>query len=139
MQSTAITPHTARTLVRAFSVVAALLVLPATVRAQDANKVYDLSEVDVMPKLMSQQYFARIMQDAYPASLRKAGIGGAVQMEFVVNASGKVDASTIDAMSNVPALLEAAKGLAPKLEFQPAKVKGTAVKSRVILPLVFKP
>ena len=137
---TSVTPRlNTLSLLFALTTAAALLAMPTTLRAQDANKIYDLSEVDVMPKLTSQQYFARIMADAYPANLKKAGVGGAVQMEFVVFASGKVDASTIDVMSSVPALADAAKLVAPKLEFLPAKVKGTAVKSRVVLPLVFKP
>lgn len=116
-----------------------LLAFPVVSRAQDATKIYDLSEVDAMPKLASPAFMARIISEAYPANLRKAGVGGAVQMEFVVNEKGKVDAGTIDAISSVPALTEAAKSVAPKLEFVPAKVKGTAVKSRVILPLIFKP
>jgi len=131
--------HRAATLLLTLTTAAGLLALPTAVRAQDANKIYDLSEVDAMPKLTSQAYMTRIIQDAYPASLRKAGVGGAVQMEFVVDAKGKVDPSSVDAVSNVPALVEAAKQVAPKLEFQPAKVKGAAVKSRVILPLIFKP
>lgn len=128
-----------RTLFWTIAVTVMMLVLPAAVRAQDANKIYDLSEVDAMPKLASGSFMARIINDAYPANLRKAGVGGAVQMEFVVNANGKVEPASIDAVSSVPALVEAAKQVAPKLEFTPAKVKGTAVKSRVVLPLVFKP
>jgi periplasmic protein TonB len=120
-------------------VAAAALFSPASARAQDAKKVYDLSEVDAMPKMMQQGYVAKIMEAAYPANLKKAGVGGAVQVEFVVDETGKVDPSSIDAISSVPALAEAAKQVAPKIEFSPAKVKGTAVKSRVVLPLVFKP
>jgi len=45
----------------------------------------------------------------------------------------------VDAFSGNPALTEAAKQVAPRLEFSPARVKGTAVKSRVVLPLIFKP
>ena len=121
------------------AVAATLLALPLAARAQDAGKIYDLSEVDVMPKLTSSSFMAKIINDAYPANLRKAGVGGAVQMEFVVDEKGKVDVSSIDAFSGNPALTEAAKQVAPKLEFAPAKVKGTAVKSRVVLPLIFKP
>lgn len=120
-------------------IASAAVLAPATARAQDAKKVYDLSEVDAMPKMMQQGYVAKIMEAAYPANLKKAGVGGAVQVEFVVDENGKVDPSSIDAISSVPALAEAAKQVAPKIEFQPAKVKGTSVKSRVVLPLVFKP
>jgi protein TonB len=139
MNRTVAAPRESRSLFWMVAIVATLLALPMTARAQDANKIYDLSEVDAMPKLASSQFMARIINDAYPVNLRKAGVGGAVQMEFVVDANGKVEVSTIDAISNVPALVEAAKQVAPKLEFVPAKVKGTAVKSRVVLPLVFKP
>lgn len=124
----------------AFAVIAmAAFLAPSSARAQDAKKVYDLSEVDAMPKMMQQAYVAKIMEAAYPVNLKKAGVGGAVQVEFVVDETGKVEPSSIDAVSSVPALAEAAKQVAPKIEFSPAKVKGTAVKSRVVLPLVFKP
>jgi protein TonB len=139
MKRSVAAPRESRALFWMLAVAATMLVMPLTVRAQDASKVYDLSEVDAMPKLSSSSFMARIISDAYPANLRKAGIGGAVQMEFVVDASGKVEVSSIEAVSNVPALVEAAKMVAPKLEFVPAKVKGTAVKSRVVLPLIFKP
>lgn len=117
----------------------AAIASPTAARAQDAKKVYDLSEVDAMPKMMQQAYVAKIMEAAYPVNLKKAGVGGAVQVEFVVDETGKVDPASVDAVSSVPALAEAAKQVAPKIEFSPAKVKGTAVKSRVVLPLVFKP
>lgn len=118
---------------------AILLAFPMALRAQDAKKIYDLSEVDAMPKLTSPAYMARIMAEAYPAAMKRAGVGGQVQVEFVVDEKGKVDAGTIDAVSPVAGLVDVAKAVAPKLEFTPAKVKGTAVKSHVVLPLVFKP
>ena len=139
MFTTVRTRQFARATLFAVATAATLLLLPTTVRAQDAAKIYNLNEVDAMPKLTSQAYMARIMQDAYPAALKKAGIGGAVQMEFVVDEKGKVDISTVDVVATNPGLADAAKQVAPKLEFSPAKVKGTPVKSRVVLPLVFKP
>ncbi|MBI2408440.1 MAG: TonB family protein [Gemmatimonadetes bacterium] len=124
---------------RLLTALALMCALPMLAQAQDAKKIYELSEVDALPKLSSPSYTSRLISEAYPDNLRRAGVGGAVQMELVVDASGKVDASQIDAVSTVPQLIEVAKQVAPKLEFTPAKVKGTAVKSRVVLPLVFKP
>jgi periplasmic protein TonB len=34
---------------------------------------------------------------------------------------------------------EAAKKVAPRLEFQPGKAGGAAVKSKVVLPIIYKP
>ena len=113
--------------------------MPRLAAAQDASKVYELNEVTSMPKLASSSETMRLINNAYPEQLRRSGIGGTVQMEFVVNANGKVDVSTIEVAASVPALGDAAKSVAGKLEFQPATVKGTPVKSRVVLPLLFKP
>jgi TonB family protein len=116
-----------------------LVTAPRTAAAQDASKVYELNEVSSMPKLSSPSETARIINGAYPEQLRRSGVGGTVQMEFVVQANGKVDVSTVEVAATVAALGDAAKSVAGKLEFQPATVKGTPVKSRVVLPLLFKP
>ena len=139
MNRFAATSRTPWVLLRVVTFAALISLPPVVASAQDASKIYDLSEVDVMPKLGSSTFMAKIINDAFPANLRRAGIGGAVQMEFVVDEKGKVDISSVDAISNNPSLTEAAKQVAPKLEFSPAKVKGTAVQSRVVLPPGFKP
>ncbi|MBI3790141.1 MAG: energy transducer TonB [Gemmatimonadetes bacterium] len=118
----------------------ALVVLPVVAqRAAAQDKVYDLTDVTTLPKLSSSAQTARLIQSSYPSELKKNGIGGTVDMEFIVGKDGKVEASTIEVNANVPALGAAAKAVAEKLEFQPAQVKGAPVRARVVLPLVFKP
>jgi len=118
--------------------VAVLLVLsPVAARAQDA--VYSPSELDVQPRLTSQEMTARQLARSYPTALQRAGVTGTVNIQFVVDASGKVDAGSIRVMSSTQAqLAEAAKGIVPEIRFRPGEVKGKPVASMVLLPIVYK-
>ncbi len=120
-------------------VVAILTAAVATTSAAAQDKVYDLSDVTTLPKLSSSAQTNRLIQGAYPSDLKKNGVGGTVDMEFVVGKDGKVETSSIEVNASVPALAAAAKAVAEKLEFSPAQVRGTPVRARVVLPLVFKP
>jgi protein TonB len=120
-------------------VVAALVIPAAAATAAAQDKVYDLSDVTTLPKLSSSAQTSRLIQSAYPSDLKKSGVGGTVDMEFVVGKDGKVEAGSIEVNASVPALAAAAKAVAEKLEFSPAQVKGAPVRARVVLPLVFKP
>ncbi len=127
------------TLMRLLGVVALSAFMSAQVWGQDANKVYDLSDLSTLPKLASASQATRLIQGSYPAMLKNSGVGGTVQMEMVVDKDGKVEPGSVEVASSNAQLAEAAKGVATKLEFYPGKVKDTAVRSRVVLPLVYKP
>ncbi len=116
---------------------AILIAFPWTLRAQD--KVYEPNEVSSLPKLASAARTAQLFNDSYPARLKSQGIGGMVQLEVVVSPQGKVEPGSIDAVATVAALAEAAKSVADRLEFTPAKVNGTPVRARVVLPVMYRP
>lgn len=124
-----------------FSAVAALLLmgpLAGTASAQ-GDKVYAVSEVTNPPKLASSVNAARLIQESYPADLKSRGVGGMVELEFIVDSQGKVDAASVQIVdATQTALGEAAKKVVPKLDFNPGKLNGTAVKTKVVLPIIYK-
>jgi protein TonB len=83
---------------------------------------------------------ARIIQDSYPAELKSRGVGGMVELQFIVDAKGKVDPASVEVVdATQTALGEAAKKVVTKLGFNPAKVNGTPVRVKVTLPIIYKP
>lgn len=120
------------------SLVGALVVaLPAAAAAQD--KVYDAAELTTRPKVASMARTAQLVQSSYPAKLKSAGVDGTVEVQFVIGTDGKVDPSSVEVVAaTVPALADAAKEVASKLEFQPGKVDNAPVRTRVLLPIVYK-
>ncbi|WP_396215755.1 energy transducer TonB [Gemmatimonas sp.] len=107
--------------------------------AQD-DKVYAMADVQAPPKLASTVVAARIIQESYPAELKSRGVGGMVELQFVVDARGKVDPSSVEVVdATQTALGEAAKRVVTKLDFNPAKVNGTPVRVKVTLPIIYKP
>ena len=113
-------------------------VVPQVAHAQGA--VYGPEDLSSMPKLVSAAATARLVARSFPSELRNAGTGGTVQLELVVGANGKVEPSSVEVVSaSVPALGAAARAVAEKMEFVPGKKDGTAVRSRVQLPIAYKP
>lgn len=117
---------------------ALLLLSPVAAGAQDGT-VYTPSELDVQPRLASQEVAARQLARSYPAALQRAGVTGTVQVQFVVDATGKVDGSSIRIMGAAPPqLADAARGVVPEIRFRPGEVGGKPVASVVVLPIVYK-
>lgn len=120
------------------AVICCLSLTPAAMRAQSAE-THEMSELEKIPKFSSPASAIRLIQASYPAALKHAGVNGTVQLEFIVLPSGKVEAGSVEVVAaSAPAFGEAAKGVAEKLEFNPGVLKGEPVRSRVILPLVYK-
>lgn len=113
------------------------VVTPAALRAQ--GEAHEMSELETMPKFSSASAAARLIQKSYPEALKRAGINGTVQLEFVVTASGKVEPGSVQIVAaSSPVLGEAAKEIAERIEFTPGTIKGEPVRSKVLLPLVYK-
>jgi TonB family protein len=121
----------------AVAILSCFLLAPAALRAQ--GDAHEMSELESIPRFSSPSSAARLIQGSYPSALKRAGINGTVQLEFVVLPNGKVEAGSVQVVTaSSPALGEAAKGMAEKIEFTPGTIKGEAVRARVILPLVYK-
>lgn len=116
----------------------ACLGAPSLAAAQE-EQIYNPSELDSPPRLSSQEMTARLLARSYPADLQKAGVSGIVQVEFVVDKTGKVDPKSIKVVSSsVPQLSEAAKKAVAEIKFKPGQFKGQPVASVVLLPIVYK-
>ncbi len=119
---------------------AALAFGPGASEAQAQDKVYALAELQSPPKLRSTAEAGRAISESYPEDLKRRGVGGMVEVQFVVDEKGKVDASTVEVLDATHSQLgDAAKKAAARLEFQPGKAGGSAVKAKVVLPIVYKP
>jgi protein TonB len=89
--------------------------------------------------LSNVQEAIRLVQRSYPEALRTRGVNGTVELEIIIGANGKVQVGSVTVVdASVAAFGDAAKSVAEKLEFVPAKVNGKAVKSKVVLPLVYQ-
>jgi protein TonB len=61
--------------------------LARSAAAQD-DKVYPIAEVTNPPKLSSTVQAARLISESYPADLKSRGVGGMVELQFVVDSKG---------------------------------------------------
>jgi TonB family protein len=121
------------------TLLAVLLTVPA-VSAEAQDKVYSLSEVSSPPKLAAPSAALRVIQSSYPSALRARGVAGEVELQFVVLPTGKVEAGSVEVLdASVPEFADAAKGAVEKLEFVPAKVGANPVRTRVVLPIAYRP
>jgi len=74
----------------------------------------------------------------YPDALRKQRVEGEVLAQFVVDATGRVDASTFKVLrSSDEGFASAVRSALDGLRFTPAEVGGRAVKQIVQMPFVF--
>ncbi|MEO7996538.1 MAG: energy transducer TonB [Gemmatimonadaceae bacterium] len=106
--------------------------------AQD-EKVYNIAELSNPPKLSSTTTAAKLIQDSYPEELKRKKVGGLVELQFVVDAQGNVVAGSVEVVDATQTELgEAAKKMASRLTFEPGKLNGAKVKSKVVLPIVYK-
>mgnify|MGYP001766201021 CR=1 FL=1 len=121
--------------------VAGFLTLAAapSLRAQAADQVYAGEDVDTPPKLANPAKTARLVAESYPVNLKRTGVAGQAQVQFVVDVSGKVEPGSVEVvLASTPAFASAAKEVAAKIEFTPGKAKGQAVRTRVLLPIQYK-
>ena len=118
---------------------AAVLALPALAHAQQTD-IYGSDDLSSLPKLVSAASTARLIARSMPDELRRANVSGTVQIIFTIDKGGHVEPSSIEVVSTpVPALAGAAKSVVEKMEFVPGKKDGAAVRTRVQLPITYKP
>ena len=114
----------------------ALLLSPADGAAQ--QDYYTLAEVTEQPGLKSGRQAQRAILRSYPQALQDAGVGGKVQLRFIVDAAGKVEADTIEVVATTVQVLGAAAAEAMAgIEFNPGKKDGSAVRTLVVMPITF--
>jgi len=75
---------------------------------------------------------------SYPETLRSAAIEGEVDVEFVVDTTGRVEPGTLSIKKSTNELFSAAvKSAMPRMRFYPAEVGGKKVKQLVQQPFTF--
>jgi TonB family protein len=103
----------------------------------DSARVYELAEVEVLPRPQNSADLIAALNQGYPQHLREAGVGGTVQVAFVVNTGGEpADVrvlSTPDSAFNAPTVQAVSL-----LRFTPAQVQGRPVAVRVEQPITWR-
>lgn len=121
----------------AFLVLAAAAPSAAQQAAADSGRVYDLHEVEVLPRPQNVPDFTAALRQGYPAHLRASGTGGTVQVSFVVSPAGEpADVrvlSTPDSSFSAPSVQAVSL-----LRFTPAQLQGRAVAVRVEQPITWR-
>ena len=136
--STSVNSARRRLTVTALALALAVGSMATSAAAQD-DKVYNLTELTNPPKLSSSVLAARLIQDSYPEELKRRKVGGLVELQFVVDAQGNVVAGSVEIVdATQTALGEAAKKVITRFTFEPGKLNGTKVKSKVVLPIVYR-
>lgn len=111
---------------------------PAQVLAEllGRDEVWPVDSVDVAAALIGPAPF----QPIYPDSLFNSGSGGQVEVEFVVDAAGRVRMETFGVVSSShPSLADAVRRAVEFRSFVPATRQGRPVPQLVQLPFAFVP
>lgn len=120
-----------------FVTAAALMTVQAPAELA-AQQIYDVGQLTEKPQIASPMAAQRAIEKAYSSGPASRGVQGKVVLQFVVQASGKVDASSVTVQSTEHGdLASAAKQAISNIEFVPGRVEGTAVATRVVFPISF--
>lgn len=131
-------PSRRRLTLVAVATVALTLLAPRVAMAQEA-RTYNLSEVETKPSLASVTAFQRVVSEGYPEDLKRRRLGGIAEVSFVVDATGKVEPSSVEVVdATQPAFGEAAKRALLVTGFKPGMVSGNPVRTKVSLPIVYR-
>ena len=97
---------------------------------EDLSRVLGLEALDNVPSAIVQ------VSPQYPYDLRRAGIGGAVTVAFLVDVEGRVRNPYV-VEADHPELEGPALSAVSRWRFEPGKKQGRAVPFRMSLPFVF--
>jgi TonB family protein len=125
---------------RIFPVFLALLAAaPAVAQPASAaaGRVYELTEVEVLPRPQNAAEFMDALRRGYPPPMREAEVGGTVHVSFVVRPNGEPQdvrvLSTPDSSFDAPTVQAVSL-----LRFTPAQVQGRPVAVRVEQPVTWR-
>lgn len=83
-------------------------------------------------------YARRTIKPLYPYSARRHGREGAVELEILISAKGRVTELRLVKSSGTPDLDESAKQAVMKATFEPARLKNKPAPARVVLTIIFR-
>lgn len=92
------------------------------------------------PVLQNREEVADALTEAYPAELEAQGLGGQVMVTGMVKWDGSFQVETIAPVGSTdPRFAEAAREVAARMRFMPARVGPMPVSVRISLPVTFEP
>ena len=116
-----------------------LAAIPAAAQesAPDADRLYELAEVESLPRPANAAELVAALQAGYPAELRAGGVEGTVQVSMIVGVDGTVSQPSVvrSTHAGFDSATVAAVGM---LRFEPARVGGRPVRARVELPVQWR-
>jgi TonB family protein len=110
---------------------------PATDVEVDISAAPTFTPYTVRPDIRNRAEVARALEAEYPPLLRDAGIGGTVQIWFLMDENGVVQKTLMNESSGHQALDEAALEVAAGIEFTPALNRDKPVPVWISLPITF--
>ncbi len=104
--------------------------------AGPADVVYDEGDVGEVPALTNADDLRRVFERFYPSMLRDSGVRGRAVLQFVVNADGRVDPSSVVVVSATrPEFATASTRAVERFRFRPATVYGQPVRVLITMPI----
>ncbi len=104
----------------------------------DVNDPHSFVPYTLAPALKNVEAVRRALVRAYPAMLRDAGMAGKVLVWVLVDEQGQVMNALVKQGSGMPALDDAALGVARMMQFTPGMNRDIAVKVWVAVPVDFR-
>lgn len=99
---------------------------------------YEMAAIETMPRLRNERAVIRETAARYPSALRESGVSGHVVVNFRLFENGTVDSTTVRIdLTTDPAFDAAARAVALRMRFTPARIGGRAVRAYVTRPIHF--
>jgi TonB family protein len=109
----------------------------AQIAPSDTSHIYELTEVEVLPQPRNIPVFTESLRRGYPPHLRSTGVGGTVQMEFIVGPDGWPVNVRVLSSPDTSFVIPSIRAVL-LLQFTPARVQGRPVFVRVEQPIVWR-
>ncbi len=110
---------------------------PDTVRHYVAGSADTIVVPDKAPELKNPQAVRVALLQHYPRALMRAGVGGTVEVAFVIDTVGNVSQARVRRMSGVPELDAAALHVVRNMQFTAAVYRGCRIRSWTSYPVRF--
>jgi periplasmic protein TonB len=109
----------------------------SSTQSEDITRAPMFTPYTVSPRVLNRDEVTQMLVRTYPSILRDAGIGGAVNVWFLIDDDGAVIKTQIAETSGYAALDEAALKVADVMKFSPAMNRDKRVQVWVSLPIRF--
>lgn len=113
---------------------------PAVLTPADSGFAYEAAVLSRQPELRNGAQIQSVMQRLYPRMLQDAGIGGRVILEFVIEADGTVDKSSVKVVeSSHDQFGDVSTQVVERFRFRPGIYQNREVRVLVRMPVTWQP